>query len=173
MNTLNIFKNQIQKNREICNGCYRRIRCVIPPPTEEQLIWRKTSDGWRYRRSAKTLIEIVTETSTEAGEGEFMWVPGKRGPYGEFISASHPQIVCGVCGTIDSTDETKSTGELIKDGRIILERLEEDGFELDWDDFFDSIRELKSDPELCGKDYKVLSISISESVISTPESTEP
>ena len=147
-----IFWDSIVDNREICNGCYRKIRSVIPKPPESCL-------------RSETLKMIVTETVTPCGEGEVFWTPPKTGKYGSFISASRPQIVCGACGVIDGCSDPKPLNAVVDDARRIIDHLNEAGYELDWDVYFNTIRELKSCQYNTGNDRDILARAVDKSII--------
>lgn len=111
-------------------------------------------------------MEIVTETASPSGEGVFEWVPPIKKRW-TIKSPSHPQIICGRCGTIDHNfqkEKPKSITELIEDGIRLCERIEETQYEIDRSVFFDIIQEKKRIQELSNRDAKIIDEALRESV---------
>lgn len=120
----------------------------------------------------KTLQLIVKETVLPHGCGKTEWLPPKTGRYGEFISASRPQIVCNECGVIDGLADPKPIGEVIRDGIRIIGHLEDAGYEFDKDCFFEVIRERKSNPCETGNDQEILAIAVDRAITTIPDNDD-
>lgn len=149
-----LYVEQIQRDPEICTYCHRRIRSYTPPP--EQL-WRTS------------IQHIATGRTTPSHHGEIHYPPPKNDS-----ANSKPTVVCEECGVIDSPGHSRDMRTLMDHAHKLRDRLLEKGFPVDDDEFYETVRDLKSDQDWSSKDFEILGEATAVSIKVALESrTDP
>lgn len=140
-----VFRRHVVTNSHICPHCFRRLAEQRAKPLPPK--WAGADH-----------VADVEAHNVDAGETEY--VPPHTDADGRPESAHDQARLCSACGRIDELgrvefDDPLSTAEAMRRGQRIVERLREDGVELDADAFFEFVRQAKDDADARGKDYLI------------------
>lgn len=170
MNPKKVFDKALLDNPEVCNHCFRRRAYSDEIPegapdfvTPQYYLGGGSTIDYPPDRTNEFGIVSPSEAPTTShhiwGKNEWMET-----------EISRPTIVCA-CGVIDDEPiddgfpedwEDRSFSDLENVGLRVYHRVEEDGFDIDFDRFMKSLSEYKSSDEY--DDYEALSKSVEDSV---------
>lgn len=146
---MQLFKNEIQQDEGICSNCFRK------QFETEEVRYLVQNDGYakRVRKSLRPVIQDYREYEPDTS---FVNVPKE----------CEGRTSCCDCGMMSTAGQMRplSKPQLIAAGQRVLERLDEKGYELSEDEFFDTLRDLKSDPSEQCKDDSILGRATSAAV---------
>lgn len=153
-----VFRRHVVANSHICPNCFRRLAEQRTKPLPPK---------W----AAAPYVADVEAHNVGAGVTEP--VPPKTDADGRPESAHDQARLCSACGRIDDLayvefDDPLSTAESIRLGQRIVERLSEDGVELDADAFFEFVRQAKDDAATRGKDYEIFRRAVAFGIKHSP-----
>lgn len=149
MTQKSIFVRKLQWNRAVCSNCFRRLY----DPAEINYLVQNDGYPKPVRKSLKDVLLPHRD-----------FLPGIESvPYPAAGVGMTRSCKCGMLSH-STTMRPVDTGTLITLGTRVVDRLEEQDYQLDEDEFFDSIRSMKSDPDEQHKDDSILERAVSEAV---------
>lgn len=144
------FEENIETNREVCSNCFRQVLIVIPK--EE-----------RTPAQANQSVEQMVADGRYPGEEAEMCYPSLSDVDQRHTSSTG--IACE-CGVIDHDTKLRplSKDQMIGRSKRLLNRIEEQEYDVDKDDFFDVVRDMKEDPDEQFDDREIFATAIEDSL---------
>lgn len=160
LNHTDVFRRHVVANEHVCPNCFRRLAEQRDKPLPPE-------------QAGKGNVADVEAHNVDAGATEY--VPPKYRTRAIRVRAHDQTRLCSECGRIDELhtvefgDAALPRREAITLGRRIVERLREDGVELDADAFFEFIRQAKrSDGDLKRQDYLIFERAVAFGIKHAP-----
>lgn len=141
MTQKSIFVRKLQWNRAVCSNCFRRLY------KPEEINYLVQNDG--YPKPVRdSLSKVLLPYQDFEPDVESV-------PFPESCVGMTRSCPCGMLAH-STTMRPVDKSTLITLGTRVIDRLEEQDYQLDEDAFFNKVRELKSDPDEQHKDDSIL-----------------
>lgn len=147
-----------------------------PPPKADHYIYKKSNVQYGDSYTSDSIVEGLSEkVGQDVRYGVSDFKSGRGAEVGEIIS-SKPTIVCE-CAVIDDERingefpddwENRPKEKLMEVGKRVYHRLDEQGFDVDFDIFQSSLEDYKTSDDYSFGDYGILKEAVADSVSVTP-----
>lgn len=135
------FNKEIESKSSICSNCYRRVKS--------------------YSKPHHTMPDVATPLVEYEQHVETGWFDDRHDSGKECVKRSYCK-----CGNVDDAKiRPFEDSELMVIASRIVERLKEEGFEIDENHFFDIIKTYKGDPDIHFNEEKYFEEAIEVSII--------
>lgn len=170
-----VFESELLENPTVCNYCFRKRAHTdaesIPSNLPGVVPIYYPSETSEIGYPPETVEFVYKKREKRQNLDRFHIEDSRR------IEFSHPSIICK-CGRIDDERidgefpddwEDRPKEKLENVGLRVYHRVEEEGFEIDYDQFFASLAEYKTSDEYEIGDYEILEKAVADSVSVKPE----